>query len=82
MNPKWSNFGTIFNWLLKRITVLLIVLHACDVISLPWWGVLAPLFMIFQSTLPVRGATAKMHSFTRVSLAIMQNYHIFPERSR
>lgn len=45
MNPKWPNCGTIFNWLLKRITVLLIVLRACDVTSLPWWGVLAPLWV-------------------------------------
>ena len=44
MNKTKLDYGAIFNWWIGKIMIFLIVLRACDVISWPWWRVMAPLW--------------------------------------
>ena len=44
MNNKKLNHGAVFNWILKKLLIILLTLRACDVISWPWWRVMVPLW--------------------------------------
>ena len=45
MKNNEPNYGRALTGVMKILLFVFIALRACDVISWPWWGVLAPLWV-------------------------------------